>query len=186
MIEIVASELDAPEFLERVRRAIGGAVALHRPAELRIVRIDDWFDSKWLRFSGKTLGAVGVYAASLTVPPFHPHRVVEEARYVADPIAGYRAAAVATPLHLEQRSERNLVRRAADVAPGAVLAWYSARSAVSRRGSLMLYAPDADGIYSAWYAAFVDATPDWRLTRVKGISRSELGVMEQAAVEHTS
>ena len=182
MIEIAASEIDAPGFIARVRRIIGGAVAVHRPPELRIVPIDDWFGSKWLAFSGKTLGALGVWRTSLTVPPFHPHRVVDEARWI-DQTAGYREApAAATPLHIEQPSERNLVRRAADVAPGAALAWYSSRSAANQRGAAMLYVPDAEGIYSAWYAAFAESTPEWRITRVKGISRSELGALERAAV----
>jgi hypothetical protein len=38
-----------------------------------VVKIDNWFGKRWLGFSGKALGALGVRKKKLTLPPFHPH-----------------------------------------------------------------------------------------------------------------
>ena len=57
---------------------LDAAVANYRPAEIYLVCIDRWFDAKWLNFSGKVLGALGVWRSRTTIPPFHPHRVLGE------------------------------------------------------------------------------------------------------------
>jgi hypothetical protein len=72
---------DAAGFLDCISNAVDGALRLHRPAAYHIVAVQDYFDSKWLGFTGKVLGAVGVRGTLTTFPPFHPHRVVREQRF---------------------------------------------------------------------------------------------------------
>lgn len=160
-MEIAQTEFDAPGFIDRVRGAVDGALALYRPPTAHVVRIDAWFDAPWLGFSGKALGALGVAYRELTVPPFHPNRVREEACWVLDPATGvYRPAEASNgALHLRIPSEKNLHRRVAVLVPGAALFWYSGNSAGAQRGALMAYLPNADGTYWTWYAALAARIP---------------------------
>src|SRR4051794_25287402 len=59
---------DDRDFIERISRLIAGAVAVHRPDEVWIHKIDHWFGHKWVRFSGKVLGGLGVWKKPLTIP----------------------------------------------------------------------------------------------------------------------
>jgi len=179
LIIISESDADAAGFIERISAAVDGVLRLHRPQACHIVVIRDYFDSKWLGFSGKVLGAVGVHGTLTTLPPFHPHRVVTE-RHFARPSDSQEYSLVpgSASLHVEQPSASNLTRRVAALAPGTALVWYSAGSSVENRGVLMVYAP-AQGAYWKWYVALAAGQP-WRLTRCSGISRAEFAGLEQA------
>ena len=124
-----------------------------------------------------------MWARRLTVPPFHPNRVLDERRYVLDVAArSYRPAdAPGAAIHVRRPSGRNLHRRVADLLPGGALFWYSGQSAPHRRGALMAYLPGPDGAYWTWYAALAEAVPAWRFTRLKGISPEEFAALERAA-----
>ena len=43
---------DDPGFLNCVDRLLAALIERHSPEELYLVRIANWFDHKWLRFSG--------------------------------------------------------------------------------------------------------------------------------------
>ncbi|HJU68998.1 MAG TPA: hypothetical protein VJ650_12240 [Gemmatimonadaceae bacterium] len=180
MITLHRSPSDASEFIEQVERLLNGVVALVAPPALHLVQVDGWFDSGWLRFSGKRLGAVPIENSRLTVPPFHPNRVISERHLVRDDESGAYADLPETPaLHLKIRSEENLSRHLATVAPGVTCAWYTSESATITRGALMVYVPNAttDGSYWSWYVAY-SAGETWRLTRHKGISAAEIAQLE--------
>ena len=175
MIRLPRTLADAAGFLDRVESSIAGVVSTPRPPRLCLVRVDSWFDDKWVQFSGKMLGALGVAAIDVTVPPFHPHRVQGESWWMlgAKAVEYVPDANPHAALHIEQPSERNLRRRMRDLAPGAMCAWYSGDSAVLGRGSLMVYMPSADGTYWCWYVALAAAEARWRTTRLSGISQAE-------------
>lgn len=174
MIVLDPAPSEASAFVDQVSAAIRGILAMHRPKACYIVQIRDFFDSKWLGFSGKVLGALGVHGTLLTVPPFHPHRVLRQRHLIhQDFDSQYRADDDVMPLHIRQPSSRNLTRRAGTVAPGAAFAWYSSGSMVSGRASLMAYVPVA-GAYWHWYIAMRQGDP-WRISRSKGISKGEFG-----------
>ena len=72
-----------------VDRIIDSIVSLSHPPELFVIRIKNWFDHKWFRFSG--IGRVefkggsrihtaieGLWQEKLTFPPFTPARVLSE------------------------------------------------------------------------------------------------------------
>ena len=180
MIILPRTPFDAPEFIDQVERLLNGVVALFAPPMFHLVQVDAWFDSLWLRFSGKTMGAVPVENSRLTVPPFHPNRVLNERRLVHDTDSnGYVEAPETIALHLHISSGANLSRHLATVAPGVTCAWYTSESAPSKRGALMVYVPNAtvEGSYWTWYIAYAAGEP-WRLTRHKGISVAELAQLD--------
>ena len=63
MTEVTFNELiqpqdnDDPRFIEIVSAILRNSLNAHQPQDLWIVHIDHWFDTKWLQFSGKILGA---------------------------------------------------------------------------------------------------------------------------------
>jgi hypothetical protein len=183
VIEIGPATEDAPEFVAYVRRLADGLCRLARPRELYVVQVTNWFDRKWLRFSGKTLGALGVWNRELTLPPFHPHRIKRQLLFRADPLIDasiYWRVPAGRKLHVAQHSGANLQRRMELVAPKAGCLWYSGKSDTTGRGAVMAYLPGQPE-YSAWYVSLQRRAPDWRLSVIEGISRAELAQLVEPA-----
>lgn len=174
MIQIASDESrsDAPEFIALVEQIIRGAVTVHRPAETLLFRIDNWFDHKWLGFSGKTLGAVGVWSRKATPPPFVANRLVGSWEYVRDAGDDYVESTKTTAVHFSGRSDANLSRRLAAIAPNSALFWFSSESERAGKGSLMGYLP-VEGEYWRWYVSF-DLRDSWTISRRKEIHEYEL------------
>ena len=81
---------DAPDFIGHVEQVVNGVVRRHLPETLVLIKINNWFGSKWLGFSGKALGALGVWnkprnepADNIRIPPFVPSRVVSQRSFAA-------------------------------------------------------------------------------------------------------
>ena len=71
MLGIETDQNDDPAFVDLVKRIIAGVAELHQPRELRLFKIDNWFDKKWVSFAGKFNGALGVQKHDpVIVPPF--------------------------------------------------------------------------------------------------------------------
>jgi hypothetical protein len=182
VIDLAATTADAPVFVARVRNITAGVCRLTRPVGIYVVRINHWFDWKWLKFSGKSVGALGVWCRDVTIPPFHPHRVRSEllfrptpgwTKYQLVPIPDYR-------LHVFQNSGRNLGRLMRREIPNVACVWYSGDSKAIGRGSIMVYAP-GDKQYWAWYLDVVGKGSAWETRWVEGISRGELTLFEGEA-----
>ena len=179
MIELIEEESDAPQFLHRVQAVMIGAVRVSGCKQVHVVKIDNWFSSKWTHFSGKALGLVGIWNRELTLPPFVPNRVVEERRYLADPESGeYRLVETAPKLHRRQEGDANIHRFASRIAPETALFWYSGNSRVNGRGSFMAYLPTPED-YEAWH---VDLREDkqWQPGRMVDITARLLAALEEA------
>lgn len=177
---------DDPAFLRVVDRAIAGVVTRDAPEAVYLVHIDNWFDHKWLRYSGKRRfgffgggthyrdTALDVFRQDrLTFPPFAPGRVVAQYYFCRTTRGDYEEQAPARLVHRRRRgdSARNLYRRVADTARSAAYFWYSSRGVRTGRGSLMTYNID-DGAVRSWYASWRrDGDGGWRLGLVKGVSR---------------
>ena len=168
---IALTENDDPKFVGLMERLLASAVRESPPATIYVIRIDQWFDAKWLNFSGKT-GGLGVHGNPVTLPPFHPNRVLAEDCFsVTAATGGFRLSA-APPLHREQSSAENLQRHVAKVSASGVFFWYSSSTLGLDRGCAMLYRTDQDEVFT-WYASF-HRSPEWRVDRHRGISPSEL------------
>ena len=159
------------DFLAIVEQALNNAQQRVAPSEVYVTQIDGWFDYKWQGFSGTVMHEIAVWRHNLSLPPFHPSRVLSETHFVQSEGSSYESSP-AKPLHISQASSANLNRRVTDVSSSAVFLWYSRTDGNSDRGSLMVYTVDQSES-SGWYAGF-KRNGAWRLTQIKGASRREI------------
>ena len=169
MIQLSETVESGSGFVPVVERALNNALERNRPGEVYVVQVDGWFDYKWQQFSGTVMHEIAVWRNKLTLPPFHPSRVLSERCFRISPDARSYEMVSAKPLHIHQASAENLKRSVRDISPSGVFVWYSQVSKDSDRASLMLYMVDA-GNASGWYAGFT-RKDEWCLAQVKGISR---------------
>ena len=59
IVNIPPKSSDDPAFLTALNGLLANLVDAYRPGEVHFIRIDRWFDHKWLRYSGK--GRVGFH-----------------------------------------------------------------------------------------------------------------------------
>ncbi len=167
---------DAPEFIALVERICLGVLRHHAPESIVLIKIDNWFGSKWLGFSGKSLGAIGVWnkpydrpATDIRIPPFVPHRVASQRRFAAPT---YEEIDPGKPVHARMRSSVALWRKAALAASATALVWYSGKSSGSGRGAVMAYVPVKNS-YWPWYAGW-EKRQSWHLSETWDIKREQL------------
>jgi len=176
MIELKLTQNDDAQFVALASLVLNNLIRLHSPEEVYVIHIDHWFDHKWQYFSGKTIGAVGLWRATVTVPPFDPGRVVSQKYFRAKKGSINRySLEVAKPLHLDQWSGHNLHRFITHVSSSGLFLWYSGATETMDRASLMVYAVKGDQTVP-WYASFVKRN-EWKLNKVKGISRVQFDEM---------
>lgn len=176
MIPLTAKPEDDPTFVALVSRIIRNEVRVVSPSEIFVVQIDGWFGCKWLEFSGKELGALGVWGSILTVPPFHPNRVLSETKaLIIDSATLQLFEQLTPPLHRHQTSGENLSRKITDISKSALFVWYSSGTRTVGKASLMVYT-SASNEQSAWYASF-DRKNDWMIYRLIGLSKQQLGLL---------
>ncbi|MBV9147002.1 MAG: hypothetical protein JO065_13875 [Acidobacteria bacterium] len=184
-IEMSAGETDDPGFIEVLNSIVGGLIADHAPKQFWIVQIDNWFDQKWLRFSGMGLVASDIpldrydtvkaesYQEKLTFPAFTPNRVLGQFSFVRAG-SGYTESALPALPHSHERkhSDENLRRRIQDFTRSGCFVWYSANTVANGRGSVMVYVATADHV-ECWFAGF-NRQQEWKLDTAKGVNRDTL------------
>src|SRR4051794_9746049 len=85
LLTLEATPEDDRGFLHVAGPLLNGALALCLPQALWLVRVEGWFDAKWLRFEGKLLGVAGVRGLEgdePVVPPFKPSRLMANERFL--------------------------------------------------------------------------------------------------------
>ena len=175
VIKIGAEDGDSPQFLTYVKAVVRGIAVQHAPPELVLVKIDNWFGPRWLKFSGKIMGAFGIWKHELTVPPFVPNRVVWERRFA---LPSYAQVKTGKALHVSTTgSSADASRRVSDVEPGIPLIWFSGCSETNGRAAIMAYVPVSD-TYWTWYAGW-SRNGSWRASALKGILAKELAALAE-------
>jgi len=186
-LEIPSHPNDDPLFIDLACRAIAAELQGKAAQEVFVIRIDNWFDHKWLNFSG--IGRVGFRwnvpngpdtaldefrQGKATFPPFSPNRVVEEHRFQRGENGSYSLVKDAPLVHSQTRASScwNLHRRIANFSGSALFAWFSSKTDANRRGSLMVYRANGPEVTS-WYSSFAKES-EWRILRTEGIGREEL------------
>src|SRR5215469_1771251 len=103
-MELAVTEHDDAEFVQVVTLMLSGAVRCHRPTEVHVVRVDNWFDFKWRYFSGVVALQVGTRGGPLLrVPPFSPNRVLGESHFLQQGLSDSEFMTVSSPpLHVRQ------------------------------------------------------------------------------------
>jgi hypothetical protein len=165
----IVPETEQATFHAKVHEVANGVVRKYAPQILILIEVDGWFGSKWLGFSGKMLGALGVWSQPLSVPPFVPSRIVSQRRFISP---DYLEAAVGNPLHITVPSSVAIRRKLATVEPNAAVLWFSRESPDNGHGALMTYIPSG-GSYFHWYASW-QRHGDWKIEETINISRQEL------------
>lgn len=170
---------DDSALLFRLRHIIAGAVRYARAKHAHIVKIDNWFGSRWRCFAGSPNGKDLHPENRLAIPPFAPKRVVAEASYRRSGDELMRIAA--RRLH-----ETKIVPSAAmpfyldDRFPSGVFIWYSGNTANQDRGSLMVYEVQKDADQRAWYAELQKRDGVWSVSSAIGTSVNEIAELETA------
>jgi hypothetical protein len=175
-MNILPGTNDSEIFIVQVDALTNGILGKHTPESLILIKVNSWFGSRWLRFSGKTLGALGVRRDNLSVPPFVPSRIVSQRRFAAP---NYLEIAGGQPLHRKVRSGDAILRRIAAIEPGAAVLWYSGNSKITGHGSAMAYVPASDS-YSCCYISWADGGA-WHVEETIGISHQELSFLTDSA-----
>ncbi len=126
-------------FIENLNKISQHWIKNYEVNDIFITKIDNWFDQKWMRFSGTIMHEISVWAIfNIKIPPFHPNRVKRTNFYKKqDDI--YFKSDVQSPLHIYQTSSDNLKRKIIDVTTDGLLIWYSGNSELNGVGSIMTY-----------------------------------------------
>jgi hypothetical protein len=167
-MKIALGQDDSPDFIAIVEALVNGILVAEAPPSLMLIKIDNWFASKWLGFSGKIVGSLGGSMRTLTIPPFVPNRVLSEINVIGP----HFSEAEHGPIHASVPSSVALTRKVSDIAPGAILLWFSGGSIRSGRGTAMAYVPTGDA-YSKWYAEW-SSSVYWRPVKWIGVQPDDL------------
>jgi hypothetical protein len=180
-------ETDDPRFIQLVNSLLNGVIASDTPDTVWVIKIENWFDHKWLQFSGigivdyKFPAFLNWYDAALeefrqekvTFPPFTPNRVLGQWSYQRT-AADYSEVPVTSLPHVskKQRSEKNLQRRVQNSSRSGVFLWYSSNTVTNDRASIMVYTVRGEHV-DCWFTAFL-RQEQWVLHSTKGVSRGEV------------
>ncbi len=145
---------DSSALVTEAERLISGSLMAPQIKAAFIVRIADWFGPRWLGFSGKSLGALGVKDQELTLPPFVPSRVLSESYFVREKGGAFSSAVAPFTIHVRQASSANLRRHVARLAADTAFFWLSCASASDQRAALMMYHPSLSGSPVGSYLGF--------------------------------
>jgi hypothetical protein len=171
-MKITVDSGDAPDFVALVERICSDALERYAPADFVLVKINNWFGSKWLGFSGKAVGALGVRheADGIRIPPFVPNRVISQRRFSGHP--AYNEVSGGRPIRKHIPSSNALQRKAALHLPRTAIGWSSGNTIASGRGAVMAYVP-TDGSYWAWYGGW-EKVQNWGLRESRSIKPEQL------------
>jgi hypothetical protein len=163
------------------------------PEQLWAIQIDNWFDHKWLRYSGNGIVASKLFPPNwefslfdrfasvkaefwrdkLTFPPFAPSRVVNQWSFVRLNQDYIEAPLPKLPhKQARRRSYSNLNRRVEDFAVSASYVWYSGNTLKNGRASVMVYRIAASRPI-CWFAA-LRRDSSWTLEGTKGIEKDHV------------
>ena len=170
LFDLAPQDDDNAEFVDLVKSCLRWAASENRPPELYIIKIDNWFDARWCEFSGKAIGAFGTWMTKLTLPPFVPHRVIWERKFVAP---DYIQSPIRKCIHVKVSGGDAQLRRVSEIAPNASFVWFSGQTKSNGRGALMAYLLH-DGSHWPWYTAWT-LRDGWRASLLRGVSTEELG-----------
>ena len=188
-VKVPSGPSDDNDFVAMIQTIVTGFLKRHPAEQVWIIHIDNWFDHKWMGFSGNGAMANWMFAGSpsadqfairldsvkiefsqrnLTFPPFSPGRVLGQWSYLKSGEDYAEFPLPEIPHGTEKvRSGTNLHRRIADFSKAACFVWFSGNTIANDRGSLMVYSIHHSQT-ATWFAAF-NRKNGWKLTRTKGV-----------------
>ena len=179
--EIKIETGDANDFIISLNKIIAGLVDKFQIKEICLIKIKNWFDHKWLNYSGISVvefpGGAGLIDSALnnewrekiTVPPFNPNRVLSELFYRTEQT---KNKMFEKTLHTTKDSNDNIHNRISIYTKNGVFVWYSSNTELNQKGSLMIYRIQNDEV-ETFYVSF-ENKKGWKVKQTKNISVSEL------------
>ena len=168
MIELEKETSDNPTFVSRIEDIIVDQVKLFDPQEIYIIKINNWFDQKWLKFSGTILHELSIWKSDITLPPFHPNRVNQIRHYLIEN-GEYIRSETDKQLHIYQQSSKNLKRKISDISSDGLFIWYSGNSEKNEVGSIMIYLMKNDGCHTFYIS--LDKSKEWKSGKMVGLNK---------------
>jgi hypothetical protein len=169
-MKFISDQEDADEFVARIEQMINGIIRIHAPKNLIVIKVNNWFGSRWLGFSGRILGALGVWKDELTLPPFVPNRILSQRKFSAP---NYDEEEFCKLLHVKTPSVLALGRKVKQVIPDTALVWFCGNSRKQGRGCVLVYLPDGASHWP-WYVSWKKDGESWKVTQTLNISAGEL------------
>ena len=170
-INILAKRNDDITFTRIISQVLNDLIFLTKPIDVFVIQINHRFDYKWLTFSHKVLGELGVWHNDeLRIPPFVPEKVIEESYFQLKHGNYFQKEFV--PLHIQQNSQENAHRKIKLFSTSGIFLWYSGNSSIHSQASLMVYTRK-NAIESCWYVAF-NKNKSWKISGNRNISINEL------------
>jgi len=183
---------DDPGFLEIVEFFVWRMSGL-KPEDLLAIRVDNWFDRKWLGFSGQKNDTLTLnmgdddlsipaprpvwrglgQGVPATLPPFVPNRIVRETHLKA--VDGWvsRTGHPERVHPLEKApSKTNLDRPILSSFTDAVFIWFSSRSEANGRGTIMIYLVRDASSKGSWSSYL--RKERWQVDRTVNVDRDFL------------
>ncbi|MBN2613206.1 MAG: hypothetical protein JXB00_16755 [Bacteroidales bacterium] len=183
-IKLDMDDNDSSDFIGLVGTIINSLIQIHDIELVNVVKIDNWFDHKWLNYSGKGIihfeetlhpdkvALTNFWKDKITVPPFHPNRVKSDRLYRTKDTLDKQ---IEKPIHTIKGSSDNLNNRIEGKIENGLFVWFSANSENNQKGSLMIYKVDKADVES-WYAS-IENNDGWTITKTKGINRDLINGM---------
>ena len=185
IVDLPQKESDDPVFMTALNGVLANLIQAHMPGEIHFVRIDRWFDHKWLGYSGNARVAFdgspwvdtaldAVWREKLTFPPFNPNRVLEQISF-RQTSNGYRRDPDARTIHSPRRSHsaRNLQNRVADFTQSGLFVWFSSDTGFLDQASVMSYGVEGDAVQSR-FASLRRIGDVWGVHRAKGADEADV------------
>jgi hypothetical protein len=193
-IETLNNPTDDSQFVELVKHVIARLGTENCPEKVFIVKIDNWFDHKWLNFSG--IGRAGFFWGpnapdtvlhefsqdKATFPPFNPKRVIGEWYFLRGADGSYVLSLDSPLVHQRalESSSHNLHKRVTDFAESAIFVWWSSNTKRNQLGSLMVYEVNGASV-NTWYLT-LSKDDNWRISQTKGIAREQAASLIELAL----
>jgi len=188
-VNIPSQQDDDPVFVSTLVGIVQRLLKHELPEEVFVIRIDRWFDHKWLRFSGIGIvrfddfrlhidSALDEFRQDqITFPPFSPSRVLDEYHFFRVGGTDYfesvpdRFVRRSMPAH----SSKNLHKRVADFSQSGLFVWFNSNTLETGHASLMVYTVNNKQV-ETWFASFERADA-WKLLQVKNIAREQVELL---------
>lgn len=171
MINFFLHPKDDPSFILKIHQIVVGMLSAYPRDDIYLICVNNWFSGKWLGFSGKVSRTFGVTHVKnnkdVTIPPFHPHRIVQVSQYFwSEEVDEYLVCQNPPEIHYRQQSQQNLRRRLSEFSESAALVWYSTNTIHNSMGSLMVYSIEKENV-QYWYCGLAK-NQIWRAVQVTG------------------
>jgi hypothetical protein len=164
---ITCSETDDSGFISEVNNLLLDKIREFKPHELFITYINNWFDSKWLKFSGTSMHEISVWKqVDVTIPPFNPNRVIFSNKFIQNKNHFVLSSPNGQNLHVVQESSSNFSRKITDVSQNGLFVWYSSNTKKNGKGSVLIYLTNEDKCLTFYFALAAEINSTWSVEKL--------------------